>query len=126
MDLFRSPSKIDNIGSKLTLPPDWTLGENGETNSAYVAPLFIVNVQIPEELATTLLSMFDNISDGKGFSIVYYYRLTRASAEGLKDIGTASHGLCAFEVLNIRSLTHSLTRNLSLFDPHTNQALSQL
>jgi hypothetical protein len=41
--------------------------------------------------------MFDNITDGPGFSIVYYYRLTRESAEALQDLSSASAGLRTFE-----------------------------
>lgn len=97
MDLFRSPNKIDNIGSKLMIPPEWTDGELAATNSPHIAPLFIVNVQIPEDLATTFVSMFDNITDGRGFSIVYYYRLTRESVEALKDPSSVTAGLRCFE-----------------------------
>ena len=77
MDLFRSQSKIDAIGSKITLPQEWTEDEYMNTNSSHIPPLFIVNVQIPVELSTNLLFMFENITDGPGFSIVYYYRLTK-------------------------------------------------
>jgi hypothetical protein len=96
MDMFSSDQKIDNIASKMRLPKDWTCGEFGETHSENIPPLFVVNVQMPRNLSTNLLSIFDNITDGPGFSIVYYYRLTRESYEALKDVSTASAGLRAF------------------------------
>ena len=81
MDMFSSPAKIDNLASKLSIPADWTAGELGVTYSENIPPLFIVNVQVPRDLATNLLSIFDNITDGPGFSIVYYYRLTRVRVQ---------------------------------------------
>ena len=75
MDLFRSRSKIDNIASKVAFPAAWTLIDHaGLENKSNTPPFFIVNVQMPLELSTNLLSLFDNITDGPGFSIVFYYR----------------------------------------------------
>ena len=79
MDMFSSPAKIDDIASKISLPEHWTSGEFAMTNSEIIPPLFIVNVQIPRDLSTNLMSIFDNITDGPGFSIVYYYRLTKVN-----------------------------------------------
>lgn len=55
-----------------------------------------VNVQIPEELSTNFMSIFEDITDGSGFSLVYYYRLRQENIDALRDISKASPGWISY------------------------------
>ena len=76
MDIFRMTSKVDQIAAHLTFPESWHVPF---TKSSCIPLFLVVNVQLPEELGTSLLSLFENITDGPGFSLVYYYRLSSLS-----------------------------------------------
>ena len=88
VDLLRTPRRCDRIGSKLTIPEEF-LAIN--TNDAVVPPLFIVNCQIPSEFQSSLSSVFSTteITDGPGFSLVYYFRVTPETASAIADLSTA-------------------------------------
>jgi len=77
LDVFRSGAKIDNIGSKVVLPEEWT---SLETNMAGVPPLFIVNCQMPEVTMLGSPSFFSEITDGPGWTIAIYYRMKPEAA----------------------------------------------
>jgi len=90
VDLVRAPSRIDLIGSKLTLPPEFlTVSgvEGQETGDPLVPPLFIVNCQVPSEFPT---SLFSEVTDGPGWSIVYYFRMTSSTADQISNPERAS------------------------------------
>ena len=74
MDLFSSDAKVDHIASKLRFPSEWTEGDLSNTNNSHILPIFVVNVQVPKDMSTNLFSIFEEIDDGVGFSLVYYYR----------------------------------------------------
>ena len=67
----QSGKKIDNIGSKMSLPPGWS---EMVTHDPKVPPLFIINFQIPSEFPT---SFFTEITDGPGWSLVLYFRMSQ-------------------------------------------------
>jgi hypothetical protein len=68
---FQTPQKIDHIGSRVNLPPSWL--ENAETGDPLVPPIFILNVQVPSDFSS---SFFTEITDGPGWSLVMYFKLT--------------------------------------------------
>ena len=83
VDLVRTPSRIDDIGSKVTLPDAFTAVTSEEPG---VPPLFIINCQVPSEFPT---SLFTEITDGPGWSIVYYFRLTPSTRDSIADLSNA-------------------------------------
>lgn len=92
IDCVSCPKRIDNIASRMQMPSSWAIGggasagvgagtgtsdENiGAAMATQVPSLFIVNVQLPSEFPT---SIFKEITDGPGWSLVYYFRWTDAS-----------------------------------------------
>ena len=91
--VYKSASKIDNIGSKVQLPVEWT---NINTNNPLVPPVFIVQCQLPEVTMLSSLPSFSEITDGPGWSITVYFRIKESTAAALKDMTTASGGLKLF------------------------------
>jgi hypothetical protein len=57
----------------MAMPATWAIGED---LVAQVPSLFVLNVQLPSEFPT---SIFTEITDGPGWSLVYYFRWTDAS-----------------------------------------------
>jgi hypothetical protein len=55
----------------VNLPPSWL--ENAETGDPLVPPIFILNVQVPSDFSS---SFFTEITDGPGWSLVMYFKLT--------------------------------------------------
>lgn len=90
VDCINTPSRIDNFGSNVILPNEW---KDADTNVKGVPSLFIVNVQIPSEFPTTI---FKEITDGPGYSIVFYYKLTDDTVSQIKDLKNASPGVKLF------------------------------
>jgi hypothetical protein len=86
VDCVQSNSRIDDIGSKLTFPSKW---KDLDTHRAGVPPLFIINFQIPSEFPT---SIFKEITDGPGWSLVLYFRMTQETANSLMNNETAPPG----------------------------------
>lgn len=84
-DCIVSDTKIDDIGSKVMLPDEWT---NIDTHIEGVPPLFIVNIQTPAE-NPVVASLFSEISDGLGYSCIFYFRITQATADYLIDLPSA-------------------------------------
>lgn len=97
VDLVRAAtSRIDLIGSKLALPPEFLAVsgvEGQETGDPLVPPLFIVNCQVPSEFPT---SLFSEVTDGPGWSIVYYYRMTSSTADQISNPERASAAVNLF------------------------------
>lgn len=89
--IYKTASKIDNIGSKVQLPSEWKV----KTNQPDVPPIFIVQCQLPE---VSLISMptFAEITDGPGWSVTLYFRIKQSTADALKDLASASGGLKLF------------------------------
>lgn len=80
---MHTASRIDNIGSKVELPAEWT---SRETNHPLVPPVIIFNAQMPRDFST---SFFSTVDDGDGWSLVLYLRITEATAAALADLPTA-------------------------------------
>ena len=68
---FQSGKRTDDIGSKVNFPTAW---KEMNTHLPLVPPLFIINFQIPCEFPT---SLFKEITDGPGWSLVLYFRMTQ-------------------------------------------------
>jgi len=83
MEFIKCDKRVDNIGSKVKIPDEWII----ETNNKLIPPLFIVNVQIPAE---NPVSIFQEVNDGTGYSLVYYFQLKQEIAESYKDLTTAT------------------------------------
>lgn len=84
VDCVETSAKIDNIGSQMEIPEEWL---DIESTRKGVPQLFIVNVQLPSEFPTTI---FKEITDGPGYSLVLYYKITEETAEAMADMKTAS------------------------------------
>jgi len=80
----QTDSRIDNIGSKVELPAEWTNVE-GMTDPK-MPSLFIVNFQMPSEFPT---SFFSEITDGVGHSVVLYFRVTPDTVTALNNLKSA-------------------------------------
>ena len=83
VDLVRTPSRIDNLGARVTFPDDFF---SVPSPLPGVPSLFIVNCQVPQEFPT---SIFTDITDGPGWSIAYYFRLTSTTRDFLSDLANA-------------------------------------
>jgi hypothetical protein len=86
VDCVRCNGRIDNIGARVDFPPEWTDMPEYQPG---VPPLFIVNMQIPSEFPT---SIFKEITDGPGWSLVLYFRLTPETAQALAYPDSAPNG----------------------------------
>jgi hypothetical protein len=83
VDFVKTPTRIDNFGSKVHIPDEWT---NIDTHQPGVPPLFIINAQLPSDFTT---SFFKEVTDGDGWSLVFYYKITIETADALKSLPTA-------------------------------------
>jgi hypothetical protein len=83
MEFVKCDKRIDNIGSRVKIPDEWII----ETNNNLIPSIFIVNVQVPAENPVTI---FQEINDGPGYSLTYYFQLKPEIAESYKDLSTAS------------------------------------
>lgn len=90
IDIVRTPSKIDNIGSKITIPDEW---KSIRCHRSGVPPIFIVNFQMPAEFPTTI---FKTIKDGPGWSIVFYLQMSQSTCDALNGTIACSNGIANF------------------------------
>jgi hypothetical protein len=91
IDCVQCSARIDNIGSKVSFPNEWT---DVVTNNEFVEPIFIVNAQIPSNFTT---SLFETISDGPGWSLVHYFRIRpEVAASYANNMETASNAAKLF------------------------------
>jgi hypothetical protein len=84
-DYFQMGSKVDDVGSKVCLPPEWL---DIDTHNELIPPLFIVNIQVPSE-NPLIASLFTEVVDGAGYTFVTYYRITKETAAAMADLSTA-------------------------------------
>ena len=91
VDWVKTDSRIDNIASKCTIPDDWY---NVPYKIDGVPPLFIVNIQMPAE--NPILSIFSEIFDGAGWSLVFYFKMSNEVSESLRDLKSISPALRQF------------------------------
>jgi len=87
VDLVYSEARIDHFASKVRLPEAWTQMNTGNEK---IPPVFIVNMQIPAE---NTLSLFSEITDGKGYSLVVYYSMKPETVAELNCLSTASNAV---------------------------------
>lgn len=93
-DLVRTPARIDKIGSKIRIPEEFF---SVNTNEPGVPPLFIVNAQVPSEFPTSLSGLFGSeITDGPGWSIVYYFRMSQETSDSIANLENASAAIKLF------------------------------
>ena len=78
VDIFKSESRLDNIGERLKFPDEWI------NNNIDEPSIFIINVQIPINVGSVIGSFFSSSSslttttkpnDGIGVSVVYYFKI---------------------------------------------------
>eukprot|EP00607_Mallomonas_marina_P007227 CAMPEP_0182416762 /NCGR_PEP_ID=MMETSP1167-20130531/1104_1 /TAXON_ID=2988 /ORGANISM="Mallomonas Sp, Strain CCMP3275" /LENGTH=228 /DNA_ID=CAMNT_0024589809 /DNA_START=30 /DNA_END=713 /DNA_ORIENTATION=- len=82
VDLVVSDTRIDDFASRVHFPAAWkerATGING------VPPIFVVNFQVPAEAVFTV---FREITDGVGYSLVLYFRMTDDTFEQLANMST--------------------------------------
>lgn len=84
VDIVNASSKIDGFGHKVHIPDE--LKECERKLPKGIPIMFIVNCQVPSEFRTAL---FTEITDGPGWSIVFYYRLSDETIEHLQNLETA-------------------------------------
>ena len=85
LDVIQTALRIDDIGNKLNFPEEWS---NIQSNHDKVPAIFIVNAQLPSSFET---SLFTDITDGDGWSLVHYFRIRpEIAAEYAAGIETAS------------------------------------
>lgn len=80
IDFLQSPQRIDNIGSLVDLPSEWTNYDCIEKQQALnVHPLLILNFQFPSEIPSSWLPFFlqPAVDNGPGFSVVLYCRISQ-------------------------------------------------
>eukprot|EP01041_Mallomonas_annulata_P007417 gene7418-15154_t len=106
VDLIGCDQRIDHIGSKVKLPNEWTDRGRGTGTGVVsdIPSLFIVNVQIPSE---SVVSIFREITDGPGFSLVLYFLLTPPG--GISHMKIAFGDITNPEILNILSDNESIS-----------------
>jgi len=90
VDCVTSAKRIDNFGAQVVFPQEWNSTYSNGTPNGYTELLsqlpadfpfiFIVNVQLPSEFPT---SVFREITDGPGWSLVFYYRWTEAALRSI-------------------------------------------
>jgi len=90
IDCLRTPARIDAIGSKVYIPDEW---KSVESPLEGVPNIFIVNCQLPSEFNT---SLFREITDGPGWSLVHYFRLSENTAAQMRDLSTADNAVKLF------------------------------
>lgn len=68
-DLLRSSSRVDRIGERVQFPEEWTV----HTSTNKIVPqVLVINFQLPADFST---SWFTEVTDGDGWSMVYYFKL---------------------------------------------------
>jgi hypothetical protein len=67
----KTSKRIDDFGSHVTFPEHWLEDAN---NTVEMPPVFVLNAQIPSDFS---LNFFGDVSDGRGWSLVMYYKLTK-------------------------------------------------
>lgn len=76
----------------MQLPAEWTSVKTGHVG---VPPVFIVQCQLPEVSLMSLPS-FGEVTDGPGWSVTLYYRISEKTLAALKDLPSASGGIKLF------------------------------
>ena len=90
IDVVKTPKRIDNFGSKVSLPAEW---KSIRCNRPGVPPIFIVNFQMPSEFPTTI---FKTITDGPGWSILFYLQMSQSTCDALNGTTACSNGIYLF------------------------------
>jgi hypothetical protein len=83
IDIFSSAKRIDNAGSRFSIPKKYT---DVKTNNEFVPPVFIVQIQIPAEAP----ALWNSVEDGAGWSMCMFFAITEQTIHELKNIETAS------------------------------------
>ena len=92
MDVVTLPKqKISNIGEHMLFPQEWTSDIDLSSLPAGVPPIIIVNAKVPTEVGVgnTLTTFWKDVTDGPGYSLVFYYRLTQATIDQMRNVESA-------------------------------------
>ena len=104
VDVFCSKNRIDHVATRFQLPQHLI---DVQTNHPHVPPIFIIQMQIPSEPPSSFLS---SITDGPGWAVVMFYRITEDTINQLKDLRTASSAVKLFAQWCERAPTDNLFR----------------
>lgn len=85
VDWIKSEYRVDDIPSKIKIPDTFGEGKSDD-NISGLPPLLAVNIQVPADNA---LALFAECTDGAGFSLVFYFKITQQTMEYAKDLSTA-------------------------------------
>jgi hypothetical protein len=69
----KTSKRIDDFGSHVTFPEEWLKEAD---NTVGMPSVFVLNAQIPSNFS---LNFFSDVSNGEGWSLVMYYKLTKVS-----------------------------------------------
>ena len=82
-DIFSSASRVDHASTRFAMPEEYA---NVDTKNAFVPPVFVVQIQIPAEEP----SIWSPVTDGPGWSICMFFRITESTLKQLENLSTAS------------------------------------
>jgi hypothetical protein len=83
VDVFSAAARIDNVGQRFEIPDMYT---KVNTRNAFVPPVFVVQIQIPADSP----SLFSTVTDGPGWAMCMFFRITESTLTQLKDLNNAS------------------------------------
>jgi len=89
VDCFCTKNRLDHATQRFQLPDTSDI----DTHHPHVPPIFVVQIQIPAEPPP---SLFSNVEDGPGWSILMYYRISPDTCRQLKNVATASPAVQLF------------------------------
>jgi len=82
-DIFSSAARVDHASTRFAIPEEYT---NVNTRNKFVPPVFVVQIQIPAEEP----SIWNSVTDGPGWSICMFFRITESTLKQLENLETAS------------------------------------
>jgi len=83
VDVFSAAARIDHAAERFAIPKKYT---DVDTHSAFVPPVFVVQIQIPADSP----SFFSSVTDGPGWSICMFFAITPQTLSEMKNLATAS------------------------------------
>lgn len=82
-DCFATHSRIDHATERFILPPEIV---NSNTFHPHIPAVFVVQIQIPSDAPP----MFSTVTDGPGWSIMFYFRLSQSALSELENHAMAA------------------------------------
>eukprot|EP01038_Epipyxis_sp_PR26KG_P004811 gene4811-6740_t len=90
VDFIKCSRRIDNFASYVKIPDEW---KSIDTHHPGIPPVIVVNTQLPSDFSS---SFFKEITDGDGWSLVIYFKITQETADALADLSTAAPAIQLF------------------------------